>query len=103
MSTQCRDQHLLTLNSSLKVAVTDFNEAARMSSQQIKSDLSEMSRITNFVRENKTRTSLSQTCGNPRNFNNSPKDDSLDGDFESIKSQFNLLNKSFFQSLESHR
>ena len=85
----------------VQVAVSDFNESARMSSQQIKSDLSEMSRITNFVKENKTRTS--QTLKNPRNFNHTAKDDPHDEDFEKVKNEFNLLNKNFFQCLESHR
>jgi len=92
--------HLLTLNTNLELAVSDFNESARMTSEQIKSDLSEMSRITNFVRENRTRTS--QTLQNSRNLNHLPKDESHDDDFEKVKKEFNLLNKNFFQCLNSH-
>ena len=81
--------------------MSDFSESARMGSQQIKSDLLEMSRITNIVKENKTRTS--QTLNNSWNFNNSSNDESHDDDFENVKNEFNLLNKMFFQRLECHR
>ena len=85
----------------VQVAVSDFNESARMTSEQIKSDLSEMSRITNFVTENEKGTS--QTLQNSQNPNHSRKDESPDDDFEKVKKEFNLLNKNFFQCLNSHR
>ena len=72
-----------------------------MGSQQIKSDLSEMSRITNIIKENKTKTS--QTLNDSQNFNISSNDESHDDDFENVKNEFNLLNKMFFKCLECHR
>ena len=70
----------------VQVAVSDFNESARMTSEQIKSDLSEMSRITNFVTENEKRTS--QTLQNSQNPNHSRKDESPNDDFEKVKKEF---------------
>ena len=66
--------------------------------------MTEMKRITNFVKENKTRTrQASKTMEDSWNLNHSLKDDSQDEDFERLKLEFNLLNQKFFQCLESHR
>ena len=86
------------------MAVSDFNDSARISLEQIKSDLTEMKRIRNFVKENKTRTRQeTNTRENSWNLNHSSEDDSQDEDFERLKMEFNLINQKFFQCLESHR
>ena len=72
--------------------------------EQIKSDLTEMERITKLVKENKTRTrQASNTMEDSWNLNKSTEDESQDEDFERLKIEFNLLNQKFFQCLESHR
>ena len=83
----------------------DFNDSARISLEEIKSDLGEMKRITNFVKENKTRTrQATNTMEDSWNLNHSSlKDESQYEDCERRKMEFNLLNQKFFQCLESHR
>ena len=72
--------------------------------EEIKSDLTEMKRITNFVKENKTRTrQATNTMEDSWNLNHSLKDDSQDEDCERLKMEFNFLNQKFFQCLDSHR
>ena len=66
--------------------------------------MTEIKGITNFVKENKSRTRQeSNTMEDSWNLNHSLKDDSQDEDFERHKMEFNLLNQKFFQCLESHR
>merc|ERR1711976_89709 len=83
--------HLEVLNNQLKESVNDFQNSARMSQDEIRNHISKLSSLLDNSNVQNVAKSLNKLGSI-----------SSDQELQRVSAEFNLLNKNFFQDLESH-